>query len=134
MSRRSRSPFVGSCSPCSAYGRMCAASDQLLAAAPDMAGEAAPELELAADLERLAAEPQLEAHALLAHPDAGVEALRDQDLGQVGVAAVFGEAPHIVVILLGGVGADIDVLQLVAADVGNQPGEVVEAVIDDPER
>ena len=60
-----------------------------------------------------------------------VEALRDQDFGQVGVAAVFGEPADIVVILLVGVGADIDIGQLVVADVGDQPREIVEAVIDD---
>ena len=107
---------------------------QLLAAAPDVAGEPAPELEFAVDLERLAAEPELEAHALLAHPHAGLEALGDQDLGQVGVAAVFGQPPDVVVILLLGVGADIDIRELVLADVGDQLRQIVEAVIDDAAR
>ena len=98
-----------------------------------MAGQPAPELELAVDAKRLAAEPELKPHALLAHPHAGVEAAGDQDLGQVGVAAVFGQAADIVVILLGGVGADIDIGELVVADVGDQPREVVEAAIDDAE-
>src|SRR5579862_3395628 len=65
---------------------------QLLAAAPDMAGEPAPELELAVDLERLAAEAELEPDTLVAHPAAGLEALGDEDLGEVGVGAPFGEA------------------------------------------
>ncbi len=104
---------------------------QFLAAAPDVAGQPAPELELAVDAKRLPPEPQLEAHPLLAHPHAGLEALRYQDFGQVRVAAVFGKPADIVVILFLGVGADIDIFQLVVADVGNEPREVVEAVIDD---
>src|SRR5205807_3576893 len=86
--------------------------DQFLAAAPDMAGEPAPEFELAIDLKGLSAEAELKAHPLLAHPHAGVEAAGDQDLGQIRVAAVFGQAADIVVILLGGVGADIDIGEL----------------------
>src|SRR5580658_2889599 len=82
---------------------------QLLTAAPDMTGEPAPELELAVDLERLAAEPELKPHTLFAHPAAGLEAPGDEDFGEVGVGAPLGEPADIVVILLGGVGADIDV-------------------------
>ena len=114
-----------------AFGAAVQRLHQFLAAAPDMAGEPAPELELAVDPERLAAEPQLKAHALLAHPQPGVKAPRDQNLGQVGVAAVFGQPADIVVILFLGIGADIDIGEFVVADVGDQPGEVVEAVIDD---
>ena len=99
-----------------------------------MAGQPAPELELAVDLERLAPEPQLKAHALLAHPQPGRVAPGDQDLGQVGVAAVFGEPPDIVVILLLGVGPDIDSGEFVVADVGDEAGQVVEPVIDDAPR
>src|SRR5205814_6592499 len=90
--------------------------DQFLAAAPDMAGEPAPELEFAVNAKCLAAKAQLKAHALLAHPPGGVEASCDQDLAEVGVAAIFGEAPDIIEILLGGVGADIDILQFVIID------------------
>ena len=96
-----------------------------------MAGQPAPELELAIDAKRLPPEPQLEAHALFTHPHAGLEAFRYQDFGQVRVAAVFGQPADIVVILFLGVGADIDIFQLVVADIGNEPREVVEAVIDD---
>src|SRR5207247_2081230 len=106
---------------------------QFLAAAPDMAGEPAPELEFAVNAKCLAAKAQLKAHALLAHPPGGVEASCDQDLAEVGVAAIFGEAPDIIEILLGGVGADIDILQFVIIDVGDQLREVVKAVIDDAE-
>jgi hypothetical protein len=107
---------------------------QLLAAAPDVAGEASPELEFAVHPEGLAPEPELKTHALRPHPHPGIEALGDQDLGEVGVAPVFGEAPHVVVILFLGVGPDIDIGELVVAQVGDQPGEVVEPVIDDAPR
>src|SRR5205823_8128289 len=96
-----------------------------------MAGKPAPELELAVNPERLAPEPQLKAHALLAHPPGRVEASRNQDFAEVGVAAILGEPPDIVEILLGGVRADIDILQFVVVDVRYQLREVVKAVIDD---
>ena len=104
---------------------------QFLAAAPDMAGEPAPELELAVDAERLAAEPQLKAHALVAHPQCRLEAAADQDLGQIGVAAILGQPAHVVEILRLVISAEIDVGELVVVDVGDQPREVVTAVIDD---
>src|SRR5204863_3462862 len=107
--------------------------DQFLPTAPDMASKPAPELELAVDPERLAPEPQLKAHALLAHPPGRVEASRNQDFAEVGVAAIFGEPPDVVEILLGSVGADIDILQFVVVDVGDQLREIVKAVIDDAE-
>jgi hypothetical protein len=99
-----------------------------------MAGEAAPEFELAVDPKRLPAEAELEAHALAAHPHPGLETAADQDLGHVRVAAVLGQASHIVEILLLGVGAEIDVAELGLAHVGDQPGEILGAVIDDAER
>jgi len=57
----------------------------------------------------------------------------DQEFRQIGVAAVFGQPSDIVEILLGGVGADIDILQFVVVDVRDQLREVVEAVIDNAE-
>ena len=48
------------------------------------------------------------------------------------VAAILGHPSHIVDILFFGVGADIDIGELVIADVGDEPGEVVKAVIDHP--
>ncbi len=107
---------------------------QFLAAAPDVAGEPAPEFELAVDPERLAAETELEAHAFAAHPHPGLEAAADQDLGHVGVAAVLGQPAHIVEILLLGVGAEIDVPELGLVHVGDEAREVLAAVIDDAER
>ncbi len=105
--------------------------DQFLAAAPDVAGEPAPEFELAVDAERLAAEAELKAHALLAHPQPGLKAAADQDFGQVGVAAILGHPSHVVEILLLGVGAEIDVAQLGLVHVGDQPRQILAAVVDD---
>jgi hypothetical protein len=99
-----------------------------------VAGESTPEPEPAIDAERLAAEPELKPDPLLAQPQRGVEAAADQDLGQVGIAAILGQPAHIVEILLLGIGADIDMAQLVLADIGNEPSEVVKAVIDDAKR
>ena len=104
---------------------------QFLAAAPDVAGEPAPELESAVNAERLAAEPQLEAHALLAHPQPGLEAAPDQGLGEVGVAAVLGQPAHVIEILRLAVGAEIDVPEFGLVHVGDQPRQVLRPVIDD---
>ena len=52
--------------------------DEAGAAADRLHGQPAPELELALDLERLPAVDRDEAHALVAHPDERIEALRDQ--------------------------------------------------------
>jgi hypothetical protein len=46
----------------------------------------------------------------------------------------LGQPAHIVEILFFGIGPDIDIAELVVTDVGNEPREVVEAVIDDAER
>src|SRR5271165_1065262 len=107
---------------------------QFLAAAPDMAGETAPEFELAVDPKRLPAEPELETDALAAHPHAGLEAIADQDLGHVRVAAELGEATHIVEILLLGVGPEIDVPEFGLVHVRDQLREILTAVIDDAKR
>src|SRR5579872_1054626 len=107
---------------------------QLLAAAPDVACQAAPELEFAVDIERLAVEAELKPDTLFAHPAPGLKAAGDEEFGEVGVGAPFGEAADIVVILLGGIGADIDIAELMLADVGDELRQIVEAVIDDAER
>ena len=96
-----------------------------------MAGEPAPEFELAVDAKRLAAEPQLKADTLFAHPQSGIEAAADQDLGQIGVATILGQPAHVVEILLLGVGAEIDVAQFGLVHVGDQPAQILAAVVDD---
>ena len=101
--------------------------DQARAAAPGLDREAAPELVLAVHLEGLAAVGRLEAHALAAHPLQGLEAAADQDVGELGVAAVVGHPAHVVEELVGRVGAEIDVALLVLGEVV-ELGEVVDAV------
>ena len=101
--------------------------DQPFAAADGLDGEPAPELELAVDLERLPAVDRREADALAAHPQQRLEALLDQDLGQVGVAAVLRDAPHVVEELLLGVGAEVGARDLLVGQVGHQTAQVVHA-------
>jgi hypothetical protein len=69
--------------------------------------QAAPELELAIDLEGLAAVDGHETHTGLPHPDHGRKALADQYLAEVGIAAELGDAKHVVEKLVFGVGAEI---------------------------
>ena len=76
------------------------------------------------DLERMGAVARPapgggEAHAALAHPLRGGQALLDQDLGEVRVAAEFGDARHVVEELLFGVGAEVGVLDLLVGQVSN---------------
>ena len=77
-----------------------------LYAAYRLDGEPAPELELAADVECLPAPRRGEAHADGAHPGHRRKAVSDQNFRQVRVAAVFGEARHVVEELLLDVGKD----------------------------
>ena len=51
-------------------------------------------------------------------------------LAQLGVGAVLGDAAHVVEELLLGVGAEIGVLDLLVGQVGHQPPEVLDAVVD----
>ena len=105
--------------------------DQARAAAPGLDGEPAPELVLAVDLEGLPAVARLEAHALGPHPLQGLEAAADQDVGQLGVAAVVGHPAHVVEELVGRVAAEIDVALLVLREVV-ELHQVVDAVEDHP--
>src|SRR5262249_31729679 len=104
------------------------------AAADGFDREAAPELELAVDLERLAALDRDEAHALLTHPVQRVEAAGDQKLDQVGIGAVLRDARHVVEELVGGVGAEIGLLDFLFGQVGDQRLDVVDAVVDHADR
>ena len=118
--------------------RFCAASvahlDQARAAADRFDRQAAPELELAVDLERLPAVDRDEAHALVAHPVERVEALGDQQLDQIGIGAVLRHARHVVEELVGRVGAEIGLAISCAREIGDQRLDVVDAVIDDADR
>src|SRR5262249_3452725 len=108
--------------------------DQAGTAADRLDREAAPELELAVDLECLAAVDRDEANALVAHPAKSIEAAPDQELDQVGVGAVLRHPRHVVEELLGGVGAEIGGGDLLLGEVGHQRLDVVDAVVDDAHR
>ena len=107
--------------------------DQARPAAHRLDREAAPELELAADLERLPAPGRGEAHARLRIHMRGGMALLDEDLGQVGIAAVFGDPRHVVEELLFGVGAEVGSRHLFVRQVDERP-QVVDAVVGDAEQ
>jgi hypothetical protein len=64
---------------------------------------------------------------------AGGKALLDQDLRQVGVAAVFRDARHVVEELLLGVGAEVGARDLVGREV-DQLGEVLDAPVGDADQ
>ena len=108
--------------------------DQAGSAAPGLDREAAPELEAAVDLEGLAAVDRDEADALLLHPAHGVAAARHQQLAQIRVGAIFGDAAHVVEELVLRVGAEVRVGDLLLGEVGHQRLEIVDAVIDAAER
>ena len=79
----------------------------------------------------LPAVARLEAHALAAHPFQGLEAATDQDVGQLGVAAVVGHPAHVVEELVGAIAAEIDVAFFVVGQV-IKLGEIVDAVENHP--
>src|SRR5436190_8136913 len=101
--------------------------DELRAAAEQVTGETAPELELAVDLERLPAECGLEANALLLEPQRRGVALADEDIRQIRVAAVLGQPMHVVVVLLGRVAAEIDVGEVEVANIRGERDEVLDS-------
>ena len=93
-------------------------------------GEAAPELELAVHLERLAAPDRREPHALAAHPAQGVAALLDQHLDQLRIGAILRDAVHVVEELVLGVGAEVGLGDLLLGQIRHQGLEVLDTVVD----
>ena len=81
--------------------------NQARAAADRFDGQAAPEFELALDLECLSPVNRNEPHALIAHPVERVEALGDEQLDQIGIGVMLRDARHVVEELIGGVSAKI---------------------------
>ena len=108
--------------------------DQARPAAPGFDGKPAPELELAVDLVGLAAPDRHEAHALVVHPQHGFLAAGDQNLAQVGIGAVFGNAAHVVEEFLLRVGAEVGFGDFLVGQVRHQPAQVLDPVIDAAER
>ena len=70
--------------------------NQARPAAPRLHREAAPELEVAVDLEGLAPIDRREPDAFALHPEQRRKAPIDQQLRQFGVGAVVGHAPHVI--------------------------------------
>src|SRR5262245_14432893 len=103
--------------------------------APDrLDGEAAPELELALDLERLAAIDRDEAHVLGAQPAEGVAASGHQQLDQVGIGAILRHPRHVVEKLLLRIGAEIGGGDFLLRQIRHQRLDVFDAVVNDPHR
>ena len=96
--------------------------------------EAAPELELAADVVGLPAPDRRELHALGMQPAHRVARAADQPVAQLAVGAVLRDAEHVVEELVAGVGAEIAARDLVRGEVRHDRGEVVDAVVDAAER
>src|SRR6185295_4009619 len=108
--------------------------DQPRPAADRFHREAAPELELAADLERLPAPRRSEAHAALSHPLRGRQALLDEDFGEVRIAAVLGDPRHVVEELLFGIGAEVGVGDFLRREVRDQRLEIVRPAVGEAEQ
>ena len=106
---------------------------EMLAAAPDVAGEPAPESEASAHLEGLPAERGLEAHAVALQPEARIVAIVDEDVGELRVAAELGEPAHVLEIAIGRVAPEIDAGEVEIGDVGREPDQVLDVGIDEAE-
>ena len=107
--------------------------EQFRPAAPDVQGEAAPELEFAVDLVGLASEARLQLHALPRDPLRGVEAAAYQDFGEVGIGPELGQGEQVVEELLFRVGSEVDVGQVFLGQRGQDGGEIVDAAEREPE-
>ena len=107
--------------------------DQPRTAAPGLHREAAPEPETPVHPERLAAVGGLEADPLAAHPHQGVEAVLDEGLDQIRMAAEAGDARHVVVVLLARVPPEIRALDLPCGEV-HHLDEILDPFEYDPHR
>ncbi|MCY1434415.1 hypothetical protein D9M71_504750 [compost metagenome] len=107
--------------------------DQAQTAAGHLDGEAAPELVLAVDLERLAAVDRHEAHALAGHPAQGVEARADHGVEHFGIGAVLALRGQLAVEVVLGVAAEVAALYLAVEQVGHQLAQVVHPTVGDAE-
>src|SRR2546430_127052 len=105
--------------------------DEAGAAADRLDGQPAPELELALDLEGLAAVDRDEAHALAAHPAERVEAAGHQQLDQIGIGAVLRHSRHIVEKLLPRIGAEIGAGDFLLGQIGHERLDIVDSVVSD---
>src|SRR5262249_31593512 len=103
--------------------------DQAGAAAGGFDGEPAPELELAVDQISLAPPDRVKLHTFAVQPAHRVARTADEAVAEVAVGAILRHTEHVVVELVGGVGAEIGTLDLVLGEVGHDRLEIVDAVI-----
>ena len=96
--------------------------------------QAAPELELAVDLEGLPAVNWREANTLGTHPLQGRHGFGDQDFNEIGIASVLGDAPHIVEELLFRVGPKVGPLAFDIRQIRHQLPEIIDTVVHDAHR
>ncbi len=108
--------------------------DQARPAADGFHRQPAPEFELAVDLEGLSSVDRNEPHALVAHPIERIEALGDEKFDQVRIGAILRHPRHVVVKLIGRIGAEIGGLDFRGREIRHQCLDVVDAVIDDADR
>ena len=102
-------------------------------APPRLHREAAPEPEAPVHPERLPAVRRLEADPLVPHPHHGVEAVLDENLDQVRIAAKAGHARHVVVVLLARVLPEVGVPDLLRGEV-HHLDEILDAGEHHPHR
>ena len=100
--------------------------DQARAAAPGFAGEAAPESDLAADVEGVR-ERRLEADAVLAQPQHGRIRLLDQNLAEVWVRAIVRRPAHVVEVVFLGVCAEFEAGHFFIGQVRHQLPQIVDS-------
>ena len=67
------------------------------------------------------------------HPGGGLEAVADQDFAEVLVGAVLRQLEHVVEILLLGVGAEVDVREVLVRHRGQHLEQVLDAAIGEAE-
>ena len=99
----------------------------------DFDRQPAPELELAVDLVGLAAIDRHESNALVLQPFQRIEGTAHQALAQFRVGAEAGNPEHVVEKLVGRVGSEIRIGDLVVRQVRHQGFQVVDPVIGDAE-
>src|SRR5262249_18036280 len=104
--------------------------DELRTATEQVTGKPTPELELAVNLERLPPKRRLEADALLLEPLCRGIAVGDEHLGQIRITAILSQPVHVIVVLLGRIGAKIDLCEVEITHIGGKRDQI----IDTPER
>ncbi len=110
--------------------RLVLGGDETGPAAGGLDREPAPEARLVADLEGLTAIGREKFDPLAAQPDQRLETALDQQLREVGVAAILGDAAEIVVELLARIGAVIGARDFRLGELGDELLQILDAVVD----